>query len=106
MVAFQKTLELQTLPQVFTAQTFPKEFLASKVLACVQLGIPLKPGVPATAFEADSFKLLAFVVHGRIPDTTTYFSKADRRGPFAGYCKTLVCNYQVENADLVTFMRH
>ena len=106
MVYLQRTLDISSLPAIFTRQTFPSEFFTSKLLACVQFGIPLKPGVPAKAFEADSFKIIAFVVHGVSPERSCFFSKAEKKGKYAGYCKTLVRNSRVVDEDLVAFMKH
>ena len=49
----------------------------------MQFGIPLKPGIPAKVFEADSFKILAILVHGDTPMES--FFLASQKGKAIGW---------------------
>jgi len=89
MAYLQRTLDINSLPAILTRQTFPREFFTSKLLACVQFGIPLKPGVPAKAFEADSvgFPVLQFCLLQR-----PIFPRKTLTGSASGFpCCNFVC---------------
>ena len=75
--AIRQTRDISCLPNFFTCGAFPAEITRSKFITCVQFGISLKPGIPAKAFEADSFKIVAVAVHGGVPDKPFMFSNLD-----------------------------
>ena len=77
MWTLRQTRDIRCLPSFFTSKSFPAEINRSKLITCVQFGISLKPGIPAKAFEADSFKIVAVAVHGGVPDKPFMFSNLD-----------------------------
>ena len=56
MLKLRRSRKLSSLPAIFTPESFPLEFLSSKLIGCVQFGIPLKPGIPLFA-SVDVFVL-------------------------------------------------
>ena len=102
----RQTQDILCLPSFFNAKSFPPEIIRSELLACVQFGISLRPGVPANAWEADSFKIVAVVVYGEVPEEAFKHSNVETNMKYPGYYKSLVLTTKILNDRLVAFMQN